>query len=77
MAVPAVFVLQEIHGGLGIRLVLIEGMDAQLAVTGAAAAPKLRVDVVLGERKSGGRFHALRSVDVLDLFFLGGEQGQC
>lgn len=75
VTIPAVVLLQELHGLFCVGRVLIKGINPQLAAIIAAAMPQQGVDFLLGDRKRAGRFHARPFHDVLYLFRFCGEKG--
>ena len=76
MPADAVLLCKCFATELSVGLNLIQLSDSLLAVLIAGAMPaQLVFDFRLRQNKSGGRFLALRSVDVLDLLCLGGDAG--
>ena len=71
--VGTIFFFQKSNGGLGVRLVLVQGIHPQLPVLIAGSLPQLRINIRLGNRKSGG-LPALRFVNVLYLLCFRKEQ---
>ena len=73
VSIVAVFFFQKSNGSLGVRLVLVQGIDPQLPALMAGPLPQLRINIRLGNRKSGG-LPALRFINVLYLLCFRKEQ---
>ena len=73
MSTDAVLLSQRFGTEFSVGLNLIQLGDTLLAVLKVGTLLQFMLDFSLRQNKSGGRFLALRSVDILDLFCFGGE----